>query len=356
MDVDYSSLLGKMINSPFSTPVDRERMVKLLLSEREKEFVTEERVKELMREYTFNENLPPYPPSGSDKSHVHRPKDTYMFLSLFGGEDYGIKNLTHDFNGDFPDYDEFLATCEKQFDDAKKSFPHAVSSVVKRIEQFAFNTNPEWYTCGWSRKKEYHLGWKKKEVKEWCIENRLHPKHNETFNKEMITPFKNIIQVRADTGNLKDTINDLKEDVFGNFCKVDVKDSVVDANFYTDVDSLANAIQIIFKMIKERAERTLKTDIVIDYELSGSWKNLIITHKDSVSTKLPEDKDYLGGDMKSLRNVLWNLCNFEVRSLTQDGRAFKKTIMNENRNLLGKVEYLSNPNNIEGFSYILKFY
>ncbi len=45
----YNQFIEKLYNSPSSTPQDKERIVKLLLSERGKGFVTEERIREIIR-------------------------------------------------------------------------------------------------------------------------------------------------------------------------------------------------------------------------------------------------------------------------------------------------------------------
>ena len=50
MELDYNSFINGLLNNPSTTNDDRERIVNLLLKERDKGFVTEERVKELIEQ------------------------------------------------------------------------------------------------------------------------------------------------------------------------------------------------------------------------------------------------------------------------------------------------------------------
>ena len=50
--------------------------------------------------------------SKTAKTPIHKPQDTKNFLSLFNNSE-GLKYLTHKFNGDKPEYNEFLETCSK---------------------------------------------------------------------------------------------------------------------------------------------------------------------------------------------------------------------------------------------------
>ena len=60
MDTDYNSLLGQMINSPFASPSDRERMVALLLRDHDDKYVTKEQLQQVRHYFVGTLSLNDY--------------------------------------------------------------------------------------------------------------------------------------------------------------------------------------------------------------------------------------------------------------------------------------------------------
>lgn len=352
--LDYSAFINDLLNNPTATKQDRERIVELLLKERDKGFVTEEQVKTMIESYLGKGGETTEP---KKKNDYPEPKQTYEFLSFFSQNDGGLKNLTHDFNYGYIDYDVFMAQCRKEFEEGKEKYPKVSKRLLARIEAFAFKESPDWYIRRGKEKETIEYGWSKPSFVEWYKTNRIHPSRDTFYNKEMIIPFKESIQVRADTGNLKRLLDSLVSMVFGEIpsCKVSVSDNLKDAQFYTDVDSLGQALYQIFSTIKEYSEKNFCDEVEVDYYTEGEYKVLTVTHVDSKPTKRANDKDYSGGNTNAIRNQLMGLCNYEICAVFPDG-PFRKIILSDNYNVFKKGLIPMDANTIKGYTHKMLFY
>ena len=321
---NYSAFIRNLLNSHSATKEDRARIVELLMKERDKKYVTKEQLQELLK--IGGDRI--IVEEGKKKPEYPEPKQTYEFLSFFSQNDGGLKNLTHDFNYGYIDYDVFMAQCKKEFEEGKEKYPKVSKRLLARIEAFAFKESPDWFIRRGKEKETIEYGWSKPSFVEWYKTNRIHPSRDTFYNKEMIIPFKESIQVRADTGNLKRLLDSLVSMVFGEIpsCKVSVSDNLKDAQFYTDVDSLGQALYQIFSTIKEYSEKNFCDEVEVDYYTEGEYKVLTVTHIDSKPTKRADDKDYSGGNTNAIRNQLMGLCNYEVCAEFPDG-TYRKLIL-----------------------------
>lgn len=351
MATDYNSLLGQMINSPYASPSDRERMVALLLRDHDDKYVTKEQLQQIIN--IHGEIKSPF----DQKKGMPDPRQTYEFLSLFTKNDGGLKNLTHVFNYDFVEYDEFMNNCKNEFEEAKTKYPKVPIYLLTRIEHFAFKQEPNWYIREGNTKRTINLGWSKPSFVEWYNKNRIHPALDAYFNTEMIVPFKESIQVRADTGNLMHMINRIADITFGNprCCNVEIMKNVSAAQFYTDVDNLGQALYQIFSTIKEYSERNFCNDVIIDYATEKVFKKLIITHVDSAATKNVSDPDFAGGNTEAIKKALSGLCNYEVVAKFKDG-VFRKIFLSDNYEEYKKGVFPVEEQSVEGYTHVLKFY
>lgn len=318
------------------------------------------KIEEVLKEEILEENQ-----SEDNKvKPLPRPKETYELLSFFSSTDGGIKNLTHSFNYGYISYDDLMQKCKEEFNEGKIKYPNVPIPLLRRIEEFAFSEKPNWYI---KRGKEKHfktLGWSSPEFVEWYKTNKIHPVEHAYYNTEMIIPFKETIQVRADLGNLINIINELSENVFENAITVNIRETVNSAQFYTDVDQLGSAIYYIFIAIKNISLKNFCDTVEIDFEIDQEtrMKLLKITHIDSTTNKSINDFDFLGGDLKSVREQLWGLCNYDIMARFNEG-SYRKIILSDNskefekinNNWIGK-NYSINDNDIKGFTHILKFY
>ena len=322
---NYNSFISGLLSNPTTTKEDRERIVELLLKERDKKYVTKEQLQELLKiggDKIVEE--------GKKKTDYPEPRQTYEFLSYFSQKDGGLKNLTHDFNYGYIDYDVFMTQCRKDFEEGKRKYPKVPSRLLGRIESFAFRETPDWYIQKWlqNERKTIKHGWSDPEFIQWYKTNKIHPSKDAFYNKEMIVPFKESIQVRSDTSNLVSLLNSLITKVFGEkpSCNVTVSEEVKNAQFYTDVDSLGQALFQMFSTIKECSEKNFCDEVEVDYFTEEDYKVLTVTHIDSKPTKRADDKDYLGGNTKAIKNSLIGLCNYEICAVFPDG-PYRKLIL-----------------------------
>jgi len=352
---NYNAFISGLLSNPVTTKEDRERIVELLLKERDKKYVTKEQLQELLK--IGGDRI--IVEEGKKKSEYPEPKQTYDFLSFFSQNDGGLKNLTHDFNYGYIDYDVFMAQCRKEFEEGKRKYPKVPSRLLGRIEAFAFREAPEWYIQKWLQNERTIIrhGWSEPGFVEWYKTNKLHPSKDAFYNKEMIIPFKESIQVRADTGNLISLLKSLVKKVFGETpsCNVTISEKVKDAQFYTDVDSLGQALYQIFSTIKEYSEKNFCDEVEIDYFTEGENKVLTVTHIDSKPTKRADDKDYSGGNTDAIKKQLKGLCNYEICAVFPDG-PFRKIILSDNYADFKKGLIPIDANCIKGYTHKMLFY
>ncbi|MFZ4412587.1 MAG: hypothetical protein ACOYOV_05855 [Bacteroidales bacterium] len=299
---------------------------------------------------------------------LHKPKETYLFLNSFNSNEGGLKNLTHRFNFETIDYEIFIANCKKEFEKCKSDYPNVPQALLTRINEFAFSTKPRWYIRKGKEKIEPNKGWSCPEFIEWYNLNKTHPGNDARWNNEMIIPFKESIQVRADTDSLERIIDDMIKNVFGeskeNFV-FNIDEQIRTAQFYTDVDNFGQALFHVFSTIKDISIKNFCYEISVNYidETldNGKFKKIIITHINSEATRNSNDPNFAQGDLKSITNNLWGLCNYEIHAKFPDGyfRKFFLTDDNEeykNYVLVNKSVPINDISQVKGFTHILKFY
>jgi len=366
---DKSKFITAILDYSIKKKVDdktKERLINLISKEFEKAGIVETEIIERLSK--IEEML-----SGGDKSQkkekgfqgkLHKPKETKNFLSLFNNSK-GLKFLTHKFDNGKRDYDSFINLCKKEFEGAKEIYKNVPITLLKRIEEFAFSENPKWYIRKGKNKIYPKKGWSEKSFIEWYKSDKgMHPGRVSNLNKDMIIPFKETIEVRA--GNLTGIIDEALTLALGeskdNFIINKNNDELNLAEFYTDVDMFQQAIFHVISTIKDMAEKNLCFEIKIEYNNQtlegGNFKVITITHINSKPTKKSNDPSFAKGDLKTIQNNLWGLCNYEIKAEFPDG--FKKKIFltdnfKEYKEFVVKNQAIS-IESTEGFSHILKFY
>lgn len=370
---DKSKFITDILDYSIKKKVDdktKERLINLISKEFEKTGIVET---EIIERLTRIEEML----SGGDESQkkvkgfqgkLHKPKETYLLLDYFSSNEGGIKNLTHAFNLDFIEYETFISQCKNEFEKGKEKYPNVPDALLKRIEDFTFSEEPIWYIRKGKEKIEPKLGWSEPKFVEWYKREKKHPWYNDKYKNEMIIPFRESIRVRSDSENLYKLISETFELVFGSapICEITLDEkSLKHADFYTDVDNLGQAIFEMFSTMKDMAIKNFCNAIEVGFHADGEYKILFITHINSVSTKKSDDKGFLGGNLRTIKNKLYGLCNYEIHAKFPDGY-FKKIILSDDDkdkdfnlsspgNWIGK-SYSIDENDVEGFSHVLKFY
>jgi len=303
--------------------------------------------------------------TGADKSQkkekgfsgkYHKPKDTYLLLDYFSSNEGGIKNLTHAFNLDFIEYEIFINQCKSEFKQGIEKYPNVPDALLKRIEEFAFSAEPKWYIRKGKEKIEPKLGWSEPSLIEWYKTEKKHPWYNDKYKNEMIIPFRESIRVRSDSEYLYKLIIETFDLVFGSapICEIILDEkSLKHADFYTDVDNLGQAIFEIFSTIKDMCIKNFCNKIEVGFHTDGDNKVFFITHIGSISTKRSDDKGFLGGNLRTIKNKLWGLCNYEIHAKFPDGN-FRKIILTETKDEVNEIFPIDDS--VKGFTHILKFY
>lgn len=363
---DKYEFILELLETGKLTPAQKERVLKLSIFETKKDGKTKEtelikRIEEIEIKLERDRN---------DRVEIsvfntkkHKPKDTYELLNYFSSTDGGMKNLTHSFNFGFIAYEDLLKKCKAEFEQGRNKYSNVPEALLTRIQDFAFSESPNWYILRGDKKIEKKMGWSEPTFVKWYKENHTHPANDAYYNSEMVVPFKETIQVRSDIGNLIKIINELSDMVFQKDIKLVIKEAVHTAQFYTDVDRLGLAIFHIFNAIKQASSKNFCDEVEIDFEIKDAVKIIKIVHIDSIPTKSVNDFDFLGGDLGSVRNNLWSLCNYDILAKFKEGE-YRKVILSDKPTEIEKYETTGKwlgknyktDEKIKGFTHVLKFY
>lgn len=367
--LDKSKFITDILDFTIKKKVDdktKERLINLISKEFEKTGIIETEIIERLSkiEGMLSDGDETHKKDNAFQGKLHKPKETKNFLSLFNNSE-GLKYLTHKFKEGKQDYLSFIQICKQEFERAKTEYKNIPDSLLRRIEEFAFSENPLWYIRKGKDKIYPRKGWSEKSFIEWYTNDmNIHPGLDAKWNNEMIIPFKETIEVRA--GNLIRIIDESIDLAFGaskdNFIINRNIEELNLAEFYTDVDMFQQALFHIFSTIKERAEKNFCFEIYINYKNQtvegGDFKVIIITHVNSEATKSSDDPTFAKGDLKTIQNNCWGLCNYEIEAKFPDGKK-KKIFLTDNSDDYKKFIKTNKTTVIEstkGFSHILKFY
>lgn len=319
MTTDYNALLGQMINSPFATPSDRERMVALLLKDHDSKYVTREQVEEMIGRMQKNgiDSLGKY---NEKKSRLfnHNPLDMVKLLYQFSvNDDY--KWFTHAPDADMIfDYPQRIIKAKGSFEKLSKELS-INASTFNNIRNFIFNTGSK-AQDSFNNTIEY--GWT--EMSEWCTANAGRHPYDVLINdyrfEHYINIFKNTIQFRTDDSDYlfnkrvrryiqNEVINnpDIKITFTNNFRAVGSS-----VRTFIDVRQLFSFLKIIGKWIIENKAKgsAVKVDLTEDeksYTLS-------ITHTESYLNLDNEKLKGLSGDFHKARNIMLNVADWIIQA------------------------------------------
>lgn len=325
--------------------------------------------KEALLQKQEKEEKEPYPPKGKPQSvPLPRPKETTQFLYNFRDADKYLKILTHDFtNPKEPiDLESLIENAKLEFEYAKKQYPNTSSKLIERIQQFAFEKNPEWYIRKSNNKTIFFEGWNSKNFGVWYKDQyekwknnptlRIHPANDTKWNKELIDPFKKSIEIRD--GQLHQLVNENVKDVFTemeikNLFTIYIGDSLTTAKFYTDVDILGVTINKILSNIKNQADKNNCYEVKIEFTINTeSPQNCLkICHLDSsIDKPILNNENFIGGDLGTIIKSLWGICNFFIEAKFNE-KGYRKYLLNDKLKEDEELNYLP-----EGFTYLLYFY
>jgi len=303
----------------------------------------------------------------------NKPKDLVKLLTFFT-LDTPLKCTTHAWEGscenkDGLSFDAFISKVQIQWDGIKNELQELSPNLYQKIESFLFKNIDD--ATVWSEEKELKLGWSSVDGLKEHINEGKRPfefvlkepikTHNQTITTfgELISLFKEEIEVRNDSSMLESVFESFETELNDNDMACDIDSSAKGIDFYTDVEKFRNALVIIFKQFivfhshnNELDEVSIK--VVKPEDSQAQFIEIYITHLHSSSHRtaqelLAEVKD---GDFKQVQEELQNLCDWSVLD-SYDNVAYKINYLKSNN--IKDIEQDSLPI-FDGFTHILRFY
>lgn len=294
------------------------------------------------------------------------PKHVADFMSLFNQRE-GLKYLTHDYDEDSEfKIDKFLKDAHIVFR-KKTSGPNRLYipvSLWKIVEQFAFRgkEQPEWTSISNDYKKsiKHKIGWASQDLRKWSKENKLHPIENEEY-EQVINDFKRITRIKEP--DFEKLICTTLDKIFKN----DLQSYSIEqvqlkkADFYTHVLFLKTAIESIFEMIKDAANRSGSRKLKIEYKRDTTEddyyiRKILITHYNSYPNKelalICKEWNSGKGSMGKVRNKLNGYCHWSVETII-DEKPTRVYLLKDD--FTPEFEIIQDSI-VEGFTHILTFY
>jgi|GEM_PF-293121 len=302
----------------------------------------------------------------------HNPKRLVSLLKRFSINDSALKYTTHSWeagrdSGKFKDLTEFLNRAKKEYAEFSYELKNLSDHLNGKIFNFLFN--PKVNESGWgvSRVK---FGWSSPELIQACEEDEnLKPEDfrlPEPFRlidsvqrelsivykfSQVIDLFKNEIEIRDESSVLLNLILDKHENYLGSFGNPQIE-NLNNKTFYTDVQWLSKALDLIFESIRKRPQHnqviySISTETPDSITLKIIQKGSFNKGKSVFDEKLALST----GDFSEIATYLTNLCDWSIESRFKEGNY--------------RINYLASEDNVDrfekieepvGFTYLLTFY
>lgn len=361
--------------------------------------VSKEDIQKLLQDETFQNNEPEEliavrkNPAGQKKTvrlqsveltkkFPHKPKDVAAFLDRFRDkENRGLKYLTHDWSDASKEknhlrYDEVIKNAINEFWECIKQYkvPYQlrlkltefiVTKSTDKLNESGKPENPHFYynVIKSGRLEQIHVysGWSSNEMIEWVKNNpESDPNCDDYWIKNLITPFKNIIEIRRGMLDqyFRDYVSFVYEKEWPNFSPVFCK-TLKSARFFTDVPMVFGGIRQLLESSKTYAKEEGKEPYLsVSYaapateDTEFALRQLIIVT--DLDAELLYDKNFLtsGGNFGKACNYFRGLCNWSILCKRDDSYL--------RLNLLSDVdvpdEQSVTAEEVGGLTHILTFY
>ena len=313
-------------------------------------------------DYSFEEVLP----------IVHNPKELVSLLKNFSKNDSALKYMTHSWDAGrdskkFKDLSDFLEIAKSDYNDFSLNLKKLSENLNGKIYNFLFNKNIG--KSGWgdvNPKKRIYFGWSSPELLEACSndislkpedfilpENYQIQRSGKTLQKfkHIIDVFKNEIEVRDENSALLNLILQKHDHYLISFSAPNIT-NLEDKTFYTDIQWLGKALDLIFNGIQARPQHP-----IVEYFVSENNNEKIvlnILHKESYNkgkTIYDEKLNLTRGDLGPIKNYLMNLCDWSIESEFTEGAYRINYLVSDNQ-----IPAYEEITSAEGFKHILTFY
>ncbi|WP_431158140.1 reverse transcriptase family protein [Winogradskyella poriferorum] len=314
--------------------------------------------------------------SNNELPKLHNPKKLVALLKKFSKNESALKYTTHSWDAGrdlekFKDINEFIKIAREEYAGFSKDLNSLSKTLNALIYNFVFN--PDVHKEGWGavqRDERIEFGWSSSELIKACnADLSLNPedymlpekywslKKGVTIQKfkQVIDFFKNQIEIRDENSALLKLIlskhkKHLAQENF-EIHNRELLDTLEDKTFYTDVQALDNALELIFKCILKKKQhpnisyqvRSLDDAYVLEISHIGS-SNQFKSIKDN---KLNID----AGDFGSIATELNNLCDWSIESTFKEGPHRINFLVSDS-----EISAHEKIDSADGFKYILTFY
>ncbi len=303
---------------------------------------------------------------------VHNPKELVALLKNFSVNDSALKYTTHSWDAGrdsniFKDLTEFLSIAKSQYNEFSFQINSLSRNLHGKINNFLFNK--EIAETGWGDPnpvKRIRFGWSSPELTEACnTDASLNPEDfilpekyqiqrgGKTLQKfkHIIDIFKNEIEIRDENSALLNLILQKHDKYLISFpdpfvCNLENK------TFYTDLQSLSKALDLIFEGIQKYSQHPEVEYYVEDVNSDRMILNIL--HKNSFKRGLSIYDDKLNlsrGDFSTIKDKLLNLCDWSIESHFAEGFYRINYLVSDNQ-----IQAHQKIDSTQGFKHLLTFY
>lgn len=299
---------------------------------------------------------------------MHNPQDLVNLLKKFSINDSPLKYTTHSWDAGrksnmFKDLSEYLAMAQEQYGKFSNQLIILKPFLNAKIYNFLFNEKKG--ESGWGEHR-IKIGWSSPDLMKACNEDPdLNPEdfiiptqYQQIIKgvtiqkfKHVIDFFKNEIEMRDENSALLNMIIDKHDKYLPSFMPPNIK-NLDNKTFYTDVQWLSKALDLIFEHIQKRPQH--RNIFYTVTETNAHFLKLEIMQKDSfnLGQSIHDEKLTLSkGDFSSIKEMLKNLCDWSVESKFAEGSYKINYLTSDPKSV--PFEKMSNA---EGFKHILTFH
>ncbi len=303
----------------------------------------------------------------------HNPLKTAELLSNFSSNQNDLKYATHSWEfGKYEGYDDFMKKITKSWKKISNQLKDQKPELHAKISNFLLNEklgqkNDKGYYISWGE-KQLKFGWSSPELKSFCDETHNNPlicpipdrireldkSHNFSIFSDYVSVFKNEIEFREDSNNLKKLFLDKRKEILSYDFTIELN-NIEGKSFFTDVAYFSKTIETIF--LESFKKKTSFPNIKVNISKVDNYYLLSITQVDSWCTRNLHDPRIIrpeGGTMGSICNNMKNLADFSIVSRFNDDKFYRINYLVSDNNTK-QIEDIENEI-YDGFTFEFKFY
>jgi RNA-directed DNA polymerase len=306
---------------------------------------------------------------------VHNPKRTVDLLMYFTANDKHLKYTTHSWEaGKYASFDDFYDKIKREWAAIGPDVMQQSSNLHAKIQSFLFNNK-----LGIKKKNGHYWNWGEKYLKfGWSspvlrihMENQesspfscvipdeiriLDRQHKLLYFKDYADAFKNEIEFREDSKNLRNVILQVYHENLGLDFEIFGLEHLTGFSFFSDVAKVKAAVRVIFEMFGNSHYRQFSR-IQIERESNlgkGAYHLVRITQLDSFIGRSINDPKLINptGDLYKVIENLRSLADYSIISRFSKGECYRLNYLtSEKKPFFEEVEYSAS-----GFTHEMKFY